>query len=263
MTEGNKGPVRTMWRFLSAPDAAPGLYHVVLAGLTLSFVLMPVAELIPFGTLFVRATMLLILLAAIAAVSDRPLLLVLGILLALPSMFARPIDAVGYEAVVVADLAVIGVFIFVILVFLARILSHRVVTPATISGAVAVYLLLGLLWVVVYSLLETMHPCSFNGIPCDPLRDRASEISADVQGALYYYSFVTLTTLGYGDISPATDLSRTAATLQAVVGQLYLVVLVARLVGLVNMQRPGVADTDRGSAEEPATQVPGAGPEDR
>lgn len=92
------------------------------------------------------------------------------------------------------------------------------------------YLMLGFTWSSVYLLTERLVPGSFvsaNGGTVD-------------QFDLLYFSFVTLTTLGYGDILPATDHARSFAILEAVVGSFYMVVLIARLVGTFGGQS-GVA----------------------
>jgi len=79
------------------------------------------------------------------------------------------------------------------------------------------------MWAFVYSVLESIHPGSF----------ATGEGQIEGGRRLYiYYSFVTITTLGYGDITPTTDLASTFSFLEAVIGQLYLAVLIARLVGV-------------------------------
>jgi hypothetical protein len=117
---------------------------------------------------------------------------------------------------------VIGVvmFTYVSLLLLSKILSVRSdVSGELISGAVAVYLLLGAIFAYLFALVETVTPGSF----LDPHTDALNFL---------YYSMVTLTTLGYGDIVPVTPVARGLGAFEAVLGQLYLTVLVARLVGM-------------------------------
>jgi len=97
------------------------------------------------------------------------------------------------------------------------------VTPNVVYAAIAVYLFLGLLWSDLYMILETLQQGSFRF-----LEGQTNATMNDFS----YFSFVTLTTLGYGDITPLTPKAKAFAMLEAVIGQLYLVVLVARLVGL-------------------------------
>ncbi len=92
-----------------------------------------------------------------------------------------------------------------------------------IFGAICIFLLLAFLWAILYQFLEQLIPGSFNGMT-----------SSAEQGhfdRFVYFSLVTLTTLGYGDISPKTSLAGILATLEAVVGVFYIAILVAALVG--------------------------------
>ena len=97
------------------------------------------------------------------------------------------------------------------------------VTKEVVFSAVAVYLILALMWTFIYTVLELLEPGSFN-IPDNEIQE-SSQI-------FLYFSFVTITTLGYGDITPLTEKATSLAILEAVIGQIYLVVVVAWLVGM-------------------------------
>ena len=77
---------------------------------------------------------------------------------------------------------------------------------------------------MLYIVVFNFHPASFNGISKIPVDE--------MMGVFLYFSFVTLSTLGYGDISPAIEITRSLAILEAMAGQIYLVVVVAWLVGM-------------------------------
>ena len=106
------------------------------------------------------------------------------------------------------------------------ILSSKTVTREVVYAAMLVYFLLAQLWAMVYTFLDRIDPASFNlpGVQGDFL-------------LFEYYSFVTLTTLGYGDITPLTKVAKAFSVLEAVVGQLYLVVVVAWFVGMLVARR--------------------------
>lgn len=114
---------------------------------------------------------------------------------------------------------------------LLAIFKEESVSMDTLSAAFCVYLLIGLAWGCLFGLIYLQDHGAFHlpeGIP-----KREVGITIDVPlNLLIYFSFVTLTTLGYGDVLPVTDISRAVATLEAVVGHFYLAILVARLVGL-------------------------------
>lgn len=121
-------------------------------------------------------------------------------------------------------------------IFLQHILfSHSVrVRRETLYESVCVYLLLGLLWGTLYSFLEHLSPGSFH---LDPgLRDGHLGWSD-----FLYHSFVTLTTLGYGDLVPVAPMARSLTILEAVVGVFYTTALVARL---VSIYRPDIISTE-------------------
>jgi len=123
-------------------------------------------------------------------------------------------------------LGLVTLFLFLLqtIILAARaVLAEKINRSNGILGAVCVYLLLGVLWSLLYGLIETAIPGSFNGVTLDHEGSHFND--------LLYFSFVTLTTLGYGDISPAKDVARVFVYLEAIVGQFYLAVLVAGLVG--------------------------------
>jgi voltage-gated potassium channel len=92
-----------------------------------------------------------------------------------------------------------------------------------IVGAIVIYLLIGLSWAFAYLLVEQIYPGSINGLEYDNWQDNLH--------TMIYYSFVTMTALGYGEITPAMSLARFLAYMEAVVGQFYLAILVASLIG--------------------------------
>ena len=90
-------------------------------------------------------------------------------------------------------------------------------------GAICVFLLLGVIWALAYSFLELLIPASFSGIETGTGEGWESD--------WIYFSFVTLTTLGYGDITPVSATARSLVYMQAIAGQFYIAVLVAGLEG--------------------------------
>lgn len=129
-----------------------------------------------------------------------------------------------------------GLLAYTLFLLLRYLLFEQQVTLEVIAASLCGYLLLGILWAIAFSLLDVVQTDSFSFSLAD------AENSSDEQATLrfgtersampLYFSYVTLTTLGYGDIVPATPTARMLCTVEAIVGQLYLVVLVARLVGL-------------------------------
>jgi voltage-gated potassium channel len=109
-----------------------------------------------------------------------------------------------------------------LVIALDHVLFGRRMDLNRIVGAICVYLLLGLLFSLTNGLVYRFVPGAFNGI-------EATEVST-TGFTLLYYSFVTMTTLGYGDISPESPIARVLAYLSAIAGQFYIAVLVAMIV---------------------------------
>ncbi|NOR11911.1 MAG: hypothetical protein GQ545_01525 [Candidatus Aminicenantes bacterium] len=118
---------------------------------------------------------------------------------------------------------------FVIYVVLVRIFSEKKVTRDTIKGGISVYFLFGYLCAYVYSLMLLLNP---EAISFSMPKVEFSNI--------IYFSFTTLTTLGYGDITPSTWMARNLTILESSIGQIFIAVLIARLVGqqLAHRSRP-------------------------
>jgi voltage-gated potassium channel len=115
--------------------------------------------------------------------------------------------------------------------------------------SISVYLLFGLTWSFLYDVIYQLQPhaFAFNGT-ASPLVSPGEKVFP----VLAYFSFVTLTTIGYGDITPLTLQARYAAIAEGVTGQFYLAILVARLVSMLLAQSPtpSVSDTSSSSSGE-------------
>jgi hypothetical protein len=107
--------------------------------------------------------------------------------------------------------------------------NSRTLTFDSILGAVCGYLFLGLAWAVFYAMIEHIRPGSFD---ISRFLVAADEHGQPFPHVLTYYSFVTLTTVGYGDITPISPATRTFSWIEAVAGQFYLAVIVAGLVSM-------------------------------
>ena len=167
----------------------------------------------------------LLFLSCIFAVSFKKHHPIIAALLALPTFAimwtSHFVDIGGFEHV--KNLFGMLFMLYLTILFLEHFFRQDEINREVIFGALVVYLLMGLMWGYGYTLLEHLLPGSFTH-PAS-----LSELDLD---AFDYFSFVTMTTLGYGDITPASDSARAMVMIQAVSGQVYLAVLVARLVGL-------------------------------
>lgn len=169
--------------------------------------------------------------AGVIASARSRLLLWTSVCLVLPTLAAlwsaSLVATLSFHA---TSLALRFVFLtFLSVVILNGVLRDVVVTLETIAGAASVYLLSGIACACLFGLVEDLHPGSF-AIPDTWGTKSATKIES--LSPLIYFSFATLTTVGYGDIHATSPVSANLAVAEAIMGQLYLTVLVARLVGL-------------------------------
>ena len=127
--------------------------------------------------------------------------------------------------------------LFVTAIVFQHVLRSKRATADTIYGAICVYLLLGIVWAAGYRFLESLNPGSFSG-PMGIDTETGIEIPSYL-----YYSFTTLTTLGYGDVTPVSASARSIAILEAVAGPLYITILISQLVSKY-VSRKGESETE-------------------
>lgn len=117
-----------------------------------------------------------------------------------------------------------GLFYFLaIAILMVKISSNTTISSDTIKGGISIYILLGFFWAILYMTLVFVDPDAISNI-------NSTEGTAGFE--CYYYSFTTLTTLGYGDIVPVAKYARILAMLEAIAGPVYLAIFVAQIIGM-------------------------------
>jgi Ion channel len=175
----------------------------------------------------------LLMIAGVVSMSRNPAIRVAAGILACIAITLRWMKHV-MPTPTVFKLGTLAVLIFMIMltvVTLAKVFSKGPVTTHRVKGAIAVYLLFGMTWALLYCLLDQSLPNAFN------LPAGGDIFTPERQETLTYFSFITLTTLGYGDITPVHEISRMFVVMEALCGQLYPATLLARLVSLQLMSK--------------------------
>ncbi len=149
------------------------------------------------------------------------LVIISFVLLLLRHLGLFPIRSVRYGQFAI-DAILFIVIALPIVPIQKEVFSTRKVTADTVKGGVAIYLLLGLAWATFYNAIYSLNPDGFSGV------------SLQHQADLLHFSFVTLTTVGYGNITPLGSAARVAADLEAIAGVMYPSILLSRLVSLYN-----------------------------
>ncbi|MDH3948860.1 MAG: ion channel [Gammaproteobacteria bacterium] len=115
-------------------------------------------------------------------------------------------------------------YLFTTVIAFRALLTGNRIDLNMLMGSICVYILVGISWSIFYYFESVIHPGAFKGITADSGKQQFTE--------LLYYSYVTLSTLGYGDVTPVTPIARTLAYLEALFGQFYIAILVASFVGM-------------------------------
>lgn len=131
---------------------------------------------------------------------------------------------VEYDPLTIIHLIVRTLFLYLVAYFiLKKILFSAEITVYSIAGSITVYLLIGVIWALNYTIIYKFSESSF-------IFTQEKVTENTVVWSFLYYSFTTLTTLGYGDILPNGSIARSFAMLEGLIGQLYPVILIGRLV---------------------------------
>jgi Ion channel len=198
----------------------------LLVALALLFFFFPFVEEVKGGDVIVSILLSLVLLSAVLAVADRKGVFFIALVLAIPAIAGRWInhfrpDLVPPPVFLIAGLALIA---FVVANLLRFVLRAPSVNTEVLSASISAYLMLGLLWTVAYWLVAQVTPNAF------AFNTGTKETMAGFNA--FYFSFITLSTVGYGDITPVSKVARMLAAMEAMTGLLYVAVLIARLVAL-------------------------------
>ena len=160
--------------------------------------------------------------------------LIVGAALGIPVLLGRwlPQYSTDIRMFLVIDILTAAFLLYITIMILSQVLSARRVTLDTISGAMCSYCLIGLAWAFVYRAMFVANPHAFVfAAGSFHIFENNSRSEPQLMN-FAYYSFATLTTTGFGDVTPAVGVSRGISVLEAVAGQFFLAILIARLVSL-------------------------------
>lgn len=221
----------TMKRRLFSEDH---IYKHLTIALALFFALSPVLDRPSVPSRFQGYLVAALLLFALFEITRRASDVWIGLALGLPAIVAGIIntETPNTPAINLVPTILGGLFVgFLIWRVLKDVSSGSRITSERVFGAVCAYLLIGFLFVDLYGFITLIDENAFS--VSENLAARWSEDDSYRKGnVLTYFSFVTMTTLGYGDITPISPAARTLAWIQALIGQLYLAITIAGLVGV-------------------------------
>jgi hypothetical protein len=203
-------------------------FHYLLASLALMIVLYPFIEGRAFAENLFAVIILAIFLSGLYSLDHSPRLRRFayfngGLMLILVTLSGIAKDIPPILGIVGA-FATICFFVLIAFAIIFDIFHSQEVTTDTISGAACLYLLIGIIWGEAYGLLEHLYPGSFYySLPM--------KVGSRITSSFFtYFSFVTLTTIGYGDISPVSEGAKLLVIAEAILGQLYIAIFLARII---------------------------------
>jgi voltage-gated potassium channel len=200
-----------------------GRFGFLFISILLMFILRPFMEGY-IGLQFLLAIfMSAIVISVIYAVSEQKRVFMIVLVIAIPTLIIKWLNYFVQSSAMHLASDVTGVVFTasVTIIILSYVYREKKIAVDFIYAAVSGYFLIGLMWAFIFSALEFLMPGSFQG----------PQVEASRLSHAYYYSFTTLTTLGYGDITPVSAPARSFSFLEAIMGQLYLAILIAGLVG--------------------------------
>ncbi|MFH2020666.1 MAG: potassium channel family protein [archaeon] len=164
----------------------------------------------------------IVLLTGVYAISYDRMHLVTGVFLAVPALVTNWLNYPS-EHIMIAHVFAIMFYFYAIISILTYIMKAVHITSDVLFGAISVYIIIGITFGVLFSLISIAYPGSFT----------AGENS---WSDLVYFSFSTLTTVGYGDIVPITTLARSLSVIEMVTGQMFITIILAKIVGIYIFQ---------------------------
>ncbi|MBA3602835.1 MAG: two pore domain potassium channel family protein [Parachlamydiaceae bacterium] len=214
------------WRFA-------GFLGAFFAIISIFFVI-PLLEKNFYTHLILQSSFTLLILSTIYTVEKQQTILISGFFFLTPFIY---FDALGfhYHSMIYMALAHLFSSIFTlvaIIILMRKILHASKVNAELIFGAMMVYLLSGILWANFYFIEDIICPGCFNGVGILNF-DNTNFLSIyEQQFNFLYYSFATLATLGMGDITPLSHLAKSLTAMEAMFGQLFVAIIIAKLVSV-------------------------------
>jgi voltage-gated potassium channel Kch len=213
----------------------PGSFAMLLAASVLLYVLNGAALETPLGAILSRLARVAVVAASLYVLSDnRPMFVVGAVVACLVLGFELQLWPTGTQTSrVLEDLLAMALQCAAFAVVLREVFRRETSEFDAVVGALGGFLLLLMLFMRLHALVEAVSPGTYlaGGAPLSALT------TAELTAAFQYFSTVTLTTVGFGDIVPVGRAARLATGVEAITGQLYLAVVVATLVGRVAAQR--------------------------
>lgn len=198
---------------------------LLLGSLLLMIVLSPILESLAIGRRVMDVLFCVVILAVVLALDARPLVRIFTVAVALTILFVRltGVAVIGEGWFLTGYLLSLVLIVVAFLSLMKSILDAKLISLDVIVDAISSYLLIGVAWALIFLIIHTLVPTAF---------DFGEPVGYELWTRYLYLSFMTLTTLGYGDITSTNSIVQIWSVLEAIVGVLFQAILIARLVSL-------------------------------
>jgi voltage-gated potassium channel len=245
----------------AVPARRFGAFHFstaqFLGALVLLFLGSPLVMQFRNGDLLEAVLFTVVVLSGVLAAGGRRVTLIVAAVLVAPAVVGKWINHFRPDLCPTSFFqgALLVFFIFLVVHLLRFIFRAPRVNSEVLCAAVSAYMLLGLLWMSAYLLVARIVPNSF-AFTTGPAANQTMEgLTA------FYFSFVTLCTVGFGDIAPVSSVARMLAVMEAMTGTFYMTLLIARLVAVYSSSGPAAGESDRAARADRTTEPTPTKPE--
>ncbi len=210
-----------------------GFLGAFLAMISIFFVV-PLFEKNFYTHLILQCSFVLLILSTVFTIDGHRSILITGLFFLIPFIYFDSLSFYYHSLsyMIIAYGFSLAFTLFAIIVLMKKILSARLVNANLIFGALMVYLLSGILWANFYFIENILSPGSFQGAGTLHFESTTLLDAYEQQFNFLYYSFATLATLGMGDITPLDHLAKSLTAMEAMFGQLFVAIIIAKLVSV-------------------------------
>jgi hypothetical protein len=198
------------------------------------FFVVPVFEKNFFTHVLLQCNFILLILSTIYTIDRKQTILTSGLFLLIPFIYLESLSFLHHSLpyLIAAYSFSLSFILLAVFVLMRKIFHTRTVDASLIFGSLMVYLLAGILWANIYFIENMVFAGSFQGAGALNFEDVTFLNTYEMQFNFLYYSFATLATLGMGDITPFSHLAKSLTAMEAMFGQLFVAIIIAKLVSV-------------------------------
>jgi tetrahydromethanopterin S-methyltransferase subunit F len=213
----------------------PGRFTVLLFAILLLICLAPIVEGHQLEQSLMTVALAGVLMSSLYALSLSRSFFAIGLFLVIPAFVGRIVLAfeTTYAIEMISAAFSAAFLLYTVVSLVTRLFTVKQVSLDMIAASICAYLMMGVAWGFIFAMIEMTHHGSFSaGLLLNLNKSGAAVHMIAAMHNFMYYSFVCLTTTGYGDIAPLSEGARVASVMESVIGQLYIAILISRLVSL-------------------------------